>query len=76
MELSEQGEEIKSAMVWVSGENVRMKYLSGMDPPLIFPGAVHIYKEQGEYYIYNPGNNKAANMSKILKFAVDQGSRL
>lgn len=72
VELSELGEEIKSAEVWVSGENVRMEYLSG-EPPYEFPGAVHIYTEQGEYYIYNPGNNKAANMSKLLKLALDQG---
>lgn len=58
--------EVTTSRVWVRGRSWRMEYTSGMEPPFIFPGAVHIYNERGEYYIYNPENNKAVNMTKLL----------
>ena len=56
----------KVTKVWIRGDNTRVEYVSGgEDPSTEFPGAVHIITK-GEYYVYNPQNNRAVNLTPLL----------
>ena len=58
--------EVITSRVWIRGKNVRVEDNTGNMMPFAFPGSVHILSDWKEYYIYNPEDNKAANMTQLL----------